>query len=71
MIVTKAYKFRMYPNEKQRILINKTFGCSNLVYNKLLDKKKANPKLSKYDLASFIPGFKQELEFLKEVDSVL
>ena len=35
MIVTKAYKFRMYPNEKQRILINKTFGCSNLVYNKL------------------------------------
>ena len=47
MIVTKAYKFRMYPNEKQRILINKTFGCSNLVYNKLLDKKKTNPKLSK------------------------
>ena len=70
MIVTKVYKFRMYPNEKQRILINKTFGCSNLVYNKLLDKKKANPKLSKYDLGSFIPGFKQELEFLKEVDSV-
>ena len=70
MIVTKAYKFRMYPNEKQRILINKTFGCSNLVYNKLLDKKKTNPKLSKYDLASFIPGFKQELEFLKEVDSM-
>ena len=24
MIVVKAYKFRMYPNEKQRILINKT-----------------------------------------------
>ena len=70
MIVTKAYKFRMYPNEKQRILINKTFGCSNLVYNKLLDKKKTNPKLSKYYLASFIPGFKQELEFLKEVDSM-
>ena len=70
MIVTKAYKFRMYSNEKQRILINKTFGCSNLVYNKLLDKKKTNPKLSKYDLGSFIPGFKQELEFLKEVDSM-
>ena len=33
MMVTKAYKFRMYLNEKQRILINKTFGCSNLVYN--------------------------------------
>ena len=70
MIFQKAYKFRMYPNEKQRVLINKTFGCSNLVYNKLLDKKKTNPKLSKYDLGSFIPGFKQELEFLKEVDSM-
>ena len=46
MIFQKAYKFRMYPNEKQRILINKTFGCSNLVYNKLLDKKKSSPKLS-------------------------
>ena len=31
MIFQKAYKFRMYPNEEQRILINKTFGCSNLV----------------------------------------
>ena len=70
MMVTKAYKFRMYPNEEQRILFNKTFGCSNLVYNKLLDKKRTNPKLSKYDLARFIPGFKRELEFLKEVDSM-
>ena len=58
MIFQKAYKFRMYPNEKQRNLINKTFGCSNLIYNKLLDKKRTNPKLSKYDLARFIPGFK-------------
>ena len=70
MMVTKAYKFRMYPNEEQKIFINKTFGCSNLIYNKLLDKKRTNPKLSKYDLARFIPGFKQELEFLKEVDSM-
>ena len=70
MMVTKAYKFRMYPNEEQKIFINKTFGCSNLIYNKLLDKKRTNPKLSKYDLAGFIPGFKQELEFLKEVDSM-
>lgn len=34
MMVTKAYKFRMYPNEEQKILINKTFGCSNLIYIK-------------------------------------
>ena len=23
----KAYKFRLYPSEKQTILIHKTFGC--------------------------------------------
>ncbi|HGM3507480.1 TPA: helix-turn-helix domain-containing protein [Clostridioides difficile] len=29
----KAYKFRMYPNKKQKELINKTFGCCRFVYN--------------------------------------
>ena len=24
----KAYKFRIYPNESQKELINKTFGCN-------------------------------------------
>ena len=23
----KAYKFRLYPNTSQKVLINKTFGC--------------------------------------------
>ncbi|MEC2513992.1 helix-turn-helix domain-containing protein, partial [Bacillus thuringiensis] len=28
MIMNKAYKFRIYPNQAQAILINKTIGCS-------------------------------------------
>ncbi|WP_162617491.1 helix-turn-helix domain-containing protein, partial [Bacillus pseudomycoides] len=28
MLVNKAYKFRIYPNKKQEILITKTIGCS-------------------------------------------
>ena len=28
-----AYKFRMYPNDEQKVLINKNFGCSRFVYN--------------------------------------
>ncbi|PHA00015.1 hypothetical protein COE65_28080 [Bacillus sp. AFS051223] len=28
MIINKAYKFRIYPNKAQAILINKTIGCS-------------------------------------------
>ena len=36
----KAYKFRLYPNDNQRELINKTFGCSRLVYNYYLSRNK-------------------------------
>ena len=36
----KAYKFRLYPNDNQIELINKTFGCYRFVYNYFLDKCK-------------------------------
>ena len=29
----KAYKYRLYPNKKQKELIDKTFGCCRFVYN--------------------------------------
>lgn len=31
--ITKSYKYRIYPNKKQKILIHKTFGCCRFVYN--------------------------------------
>ncbi|CCF12583.1 transposase, IS605 OrfB [Brevibacillus laterosporus GI-9] len=33
MIVNKVYKFRIYPNKEQEILIVKTIGCSRFVFN--------------------------------------
>lgn len=36
----KAYKFRLYPTEKQAHLIRKTFGCVRFVYNKMLAERK-------------------------------
>ena len=36
----KAYKFRLYPNKKQKEYFAKTFGCVRFVYNKMLDDKK-------------------------------
>ncbi len=36
----KAFKYRMYPNKKQRILLAKTFGCTRFVYNHYLAKRK-------------------------------
>ena len=35
----KAYKFRIYPNEEQKIFFSKTFGCVRLVYNLMLNDR--------------------------------
>ena len=32
----KSYKFRLYPDLEQRILFEKTFGCSRFIWNKML-----------------------------------
>ena len=31
-----SYMYRIYPNDKQKELIAKTFGCTRLVYNTIL-----------------------------------
>ena len=36
MLVHKAYRFRIYPNEEQKVLISKTIGCSRFVFNHFL-----------------------------------
>ena len=70
----KAYKFRIYPNETQKELIEKTFGCTRFVYNHMLALqikmyKEQGKSYSKYDLVKMIPSLKKEHEWLKEVDS--
>ena len=35
----KAYKFRIYPSEEQKIFFSKTFGCVRLVYNLMLNDR--------------------------------
>jgi len=68
--MNKAYKFRIYPDEQQRILIEKTFGCCRKVYNMLLDDaKKQFEQTGKSKVKSY--GYLiKEFEWLKEVDSV-
>ena len=71
----KAIKVRLYPNEAQRCLMDKTFGCSRLVYNKGLDKRKKDYKRGKKtgfnQTCKMLTGIKRakKYEFLKEVDS--
>ena len=37
----RAYNVRLYPNEKQKVLLSKTFGCCRKVYNCMLDARNA------------------------------
>lgn len=71
----KAFKYRIYPNREQRILLAKTFGCTRFVYNHYLAKRKdAYEKdgitLSYSACAKDLVSLKKEYEWLKEVDSV-
>ena len=70
----KAYKYRIYPNKKQREIISKTFGCCRFVYNTYLAKRiemyeKNKERFSYVQCANDMKKLKSELEWLKEVDS--
>lgn len=70
----KAYKFRIYPSEVQKELIEKSLGCTRFVYNNMLslqirEYEEKGKSYSKYDLIKMIPLLKKEYEWLKEVDS--
>ncbi|EMH2710051.1 transposase [Clostridioides difficile] len=74
MIQMKAFKFRIYPNQTQKEIIEKSFGCSRFVYNHMLALQKEKyenegESYSKYDLIKKLPSLKKEYEWLKEVDS--
>ena len=65
----KAYKFRLYPNTSQEILINKTFGCVRFVYNYFLDECMNKGYIRAFDMCSEIKELYNKYPFLKEVDS--
>ena len=65
----KAYKFRLYPNDNQKILIHKTFGCVRFVYNNFLNECKENGYQKAYDMCKKLKELMVEYSFLNEVDS--
>ena len=70
----KAYKYRVYPNNEQKMQIAKTFGCCRFVYNQTLAyRKEAYEKekksISKTDCNNYCNReLKKKYEWLKEVD---
>ena len=73
----KTYKYRLYPNKEQRILLSKHFGACRWIYNYALAKiDKIWTEEKKYTSAQFgvgneLPGLKKqdETKWLKEVNS--
>lgn len=73
-MVEKAYKYRIYPNKKQKEIIAKTFGCCRFVYNTYLAKRikiyeELKESFSYVQCANDMTNLKTELKWLKEVDS--
>lgn len=70
MLVNRAYKFRLYPNSEQKTMFAKTFGCVRFIYNKMLSDKIKYYEKTQRKLNNTPAQYKQEFEWLKEVDSL-
>lgn len=73
----RAYKYRLNPNDEQKVLIAKHLGSCRFIYNYALAKKvmayqtdKTN--LSRFDIQADLPDMKKSEEYcwLKEVNSL-
>ena len=76
-MANKAYKFRIYPTEEQKLLFAKTFGCVRLVYNyyleqkiKLYQKEKKNFTYTKCSNDMTELKKTEDYLFLSDVDSI-
>ena len=72
MLIT--YKARIYPNKRQRELIERTFGCSRFVWNHMLDRSnkmyhRRGESFSRFDMCYALTGLKHVYPWLYEVDS--
>ena len=70
MLKNKAYKYRIYPTEEQKVFFAKTFGCVRFVYNIMLHDKIEHYKTNGTMLKNTPAQYKHEHIFLKEVDSL-
>ena len=76
MLVRKAYKFRLYPNQAQQELLVVQFGHTRFVYNYMLGLRKERYQetgegLSYQDMTALLTELKRDPEhqWLREADS--
>ncbi len=73
-MILKAFKYRLYPNNEQRTLLHKHFGCSRFVYNWGLETKTKIYKETKKSVSCIVlmnnlVKLKGEHEWLYEVNA--
>lgn len=73
--MNKSFKIRIYPNQKQIQLIEKTFGSVRYVYNQMLKLKQRaysifELKLNLVKISNILTKLKQKKSWLCEVDAV-
>ena len=76
MKILRGYQFRLYPNNKQKELIHKSFGTYRFIYNYFLNEKKKEyeekgKSKTAYEQIKTLPFLYDDYPFLKEVDSCL
>lgn len=76
-ILYKGIECKIYPNPKQQLKIEQTFGCTRFVWNEMLNmlnqrhQNNKNLKMLSYPkLSALLPTLKLQYSWLKEVDSV-
>ena len=77
MEYTKGYKFCLYPNKEQSILLNKTLGCCRFIFNNFLSVRrdsweKDKKSVSYNETSALMTHLKSDENhlWLKEADSV-
>jgi len=75
MLISKAYKFELMPNDEQSLAMRQYAGCCRVVYNKALawqnEQYQADNtfKFSYSKIANLLPQWKTELAWLKDAPS--
>lgn len=69
-IKQKSYKFRLYPNQDQKVMFAKTFGSSRAIWNMMLADKMAYYKETGKMLNNTPAQYKKDFPWLREVDSL-
>ena len=68
--MNRAIKYRIYPTKSQEELLQKTFGCCRKIWNLMLTDKINYYKETQKTLQTTPAQYKEEYDYLKEVDSL-